>query len=63
MTGERPFERDSELALVYADLNEPPPTVTDLRPELPETLDGVIATALAKAPDDRYAKMRRAERG
>ena len=30
--GERPFERESELALVYAHLNEPPPRVTDLRP-------------------------------
>ena len=54
LTGERPFGRESELALVYAHLNDPPPRVTDLRPELPETLDGVVATALAKEPDDRY---------
>jgi tRNA A-37 threonylcarbamoyl transferase component Bud32 len=54
LTGERPFERESELALVYAHLNDAPPLVTDLRPELPEALDGVIATALAKAPDDRF---------
>ena len=55
LTGERPFERESELALVYAHLNDAPPRVTDLSPELPEALDGVIATALAKEPDDRYA--------
>jgi len=55
LTGERPFERESELALVYAHLNDPPPRVTDMRPELPEGLDGVIATALAKEPDERYA--------
>lgn len=55
LTGERPFGRDTELALVYAHLNEPPPRVTDLRPELPEALDDVVATALAKEPDDRYA--------
>ena len=55
LTGERPFERESELSLVYAHLNEPPPRVTDMRPELPETLDGVVATALAKEPDDRFA--------
>ena len=54
LTGERPFERESELALVYAHLNDTPPRVTDLRPELPDALDGVIATALAKAPDDRF---------
>ena len=55
LTGERPFERDSELALIYAHLNDAPPRVTDSRPELPEGLDGVIASALAKEPDERYA--------
>ena len=55
LTGERPFERDSELALVYAHLNDPPPRATDLSLELPQALDGVIATALAKEPEDRYA--------
>ena len=55
LTGERPFERETELALVYAHLNDPPPRVTDLRPELPEALDGVVATALAKEPDEGFA--------
>ena len=54
LTGERPFERETELALVYAHLNETPPLVTRLRAELPEAVDGVIATALAKEPDERY---------
>jgi len=55
LTGERPFERESELALVYAHLNDAPPRMTDLRPELPDALDGVIAIALAKEPEERYA--------
>ena len=55
LTGERPFERESELALVYAHLNDAPPRVTDVRPELPESLDDVIVTALAKQPEDRFA--------
>ena len=55
LTGERPFERESELALVYAHLNDPPPRLTDLRPELPEALDGVVTTALAKEAEERYA--------
>ncbi len=54
LTGERPFERESELALVYAHLNDAPPRVTNLSPELPETLDDVVAAALAKEPDERY---------
>ena len=55
LTGERPFERESELALIYAHLNDTPPPVTDLNPELPEALAAVVATALAKAPEDRHA--------
>ena len=63
LAGERPFERESELAVVFAHLNEPPPRLTELRPELPAAWDGVIARALAKEPDDRYAGVRRARRG
>ncbi|HKD32199.1 MAG TPA: ABC transporter substrate-binding protein [Gaiellaceae bacterium] len=55
LAGARPFDRESELSVVFAHLNEQPPRVSDLRPELPEAFDGVFATALAKSPDDRYA--------
>jgi ABC-type transport system substrate-binding protein/DNA-binding beta-propeller fold protein YncE/predicted Ser/Thr protein kinase len=54
LTGAPPFERESELAVVFAHLNEPPPRATDLRPELPEAFDAVFATALAKSPENRY---------
>jgi ABC-type transport system substrate-binding protein len=55
LAGARPFDRESELSVVYAHLNEPPPRITDLRPELPDAFDHVFATTLAKSPDDRYA--------
>jgi hypothetical protein len=55
LTGEAPFERESELGVVYAHLNEPPPKVSDLRPELPEAFDEVVARALAKQPAHRYS--------
>ena len=32
LTGERPFERETELAVVFAHLNEPPPRLTDCGP-------------------------------
>jgi serine/threonine-protein kinase len=54
LTGCRPFDHDSELAVVFAHLNEPPPRVTELRPDLPGAFDEVVATALAKKPGDRY---------
>src|SRR5437763_6970481 len=55
LTGERPFERDSELSVVFAHLNDPPPQITALSPELPTAFDDVVATALAKSPDERYS--------
>jgi tRNA A-37 threonylcarbamoyl transferase component Bud32 len=55
LAGERPFNRESELAVVFAHLNEPPPRLSDLRPELPDAFDDVFATALAKSPDNRYS--------
>ena len=55
LAGERPFERETELAVVFAHLNEPPPRLTESRPELPAAWDRVVAHALAKEPDARYA--------
>jgi predicted Ser/Thr protein kinase len=55
LAGARPFERESELSVVFSHLNEPPPRLSDLRPELPDAFDGVFATALAKSPDARYS--------
>ena len=55
LAGERPFDRDSELAVVFAHLNEPPPRISDLRPELPDAFDGFFASALAKSPDERFS--------
>jgi ABC-type transport system substrate-binding protein len=55
LTGEPPFDRDSELAVLYAHLNEPPPRPSTLRAELPAALDDVVAVALAKDPAERPA--------
>ena len=54
ITGSRPYPRDSEVAVLYAHLREPPPKPSEIRPELPPAFDDVIATAMAKSPDDRY---------
>jgi serine/threonine-protein kinase len=49
-----PFRRDSELAVLWAHVHDPPPHIRDHRPDLPTALDDVIDRALAKAPGDRY---------
>jgi hypothetical protein len=55
LTAAPAYEKDSEVAMMYAHLLEPPPKVTDKRPDLPTTVDETIAKAAAKSKDDRYA--------
>ena len=54
LTGLVPFAKDEDVAVIYAHLNEPPPRATAASPDLPEALDAVVATALAKDRDLRY---------
>ena len=55
LTGAPPFRRDEAMAVMYAQLSQPPPQLTSRRPDLPAAADGVLAKALAKSPADRYA--------
>ena len=55
LTGRVPFPRNSELAKMYAHLNEPAPAASPLAAGIPAGLDVVIGTAMAKAPEERYA--------
>jgi serine/threonine-protein kinase len=50
-----PFPRDNDMAVLYAHLHEPPPKLSERRPGLPEGLDAVVAKAMDKSPDRRFA--------
>ena len=54
LTGRTPYDRDSDVAKIYAHLNDPPPSVVETVPDAPPGLDAVIGRALAKDADDRY---------
>jgi serine/threonine-protein kinase len=54
LTATIPFERDTQAAMMYAHLTEPPPRPSARRPDLPAAADGVVARAMAKRRDDRY---------
>jgi hypothetical protein len=56
LIGQPPYRRDTEFAVLNAHLNEPPPAISMLRPDLPRGIDGVIATAMAKHRDARYSR-------
>ncbi len=53
LTGTVPYLRDTDAATMYAHIVEPPPSVRERRPELPAALDDVLATGMAKDPDER----------
>jgi ABC-type transport system substrate-binding protein len=55
LAGTAPFDRESELSVLFAHLNDPPPRVTAAAPDLPAAFDSVFEAALAKSPDQRYS--------
>ncbi|KUN19934.1 serine/threonine protein kinase [Streptomyces antibioticus] len=54
LAGRPPFRRDDDMALLWAHQYDEPPPLTEARPDLPPAADTVLATSLAKSPDDRY---------
>ncbi len=54
LTGRLPFEATTAHILMHKHLNEPPPPVHTLRPDLPEALSPAVERALAKLPAERY---------
>jgi serine/threonine-protein kinase len=54
LTGQPPFRRNENIALMWAQLSESPPSLRERRPELPEAIDRVISRALAKSPAERF---------
>ncbi len=55
LTGQLPFHRDDDAAVLWAHLVAMPPPVSGLRPDLPPELNAITARAMAKLPQDRYA--------
>lgn len=55
LTGELPHRSDSMAEMLHQITHSPAPDVRTLRPELPEALAHVVALALEKRPEVRYA--------
>lgn len=55
LTGALPHAAEPMAKLMFQIANEPAPDVRSLRPELPEALANVVALALEKRPEVRYA--------
>ena len=58
LTGRRAFEGKTRASLLGAILKDEPPPISTLQSSIPVQLDRIIATCLAKDPDDRYQTAR-----
>ena len=57
LTAQMPFPGEPETALFNRILNDPPPPLGQLRPDLSSGLVRIIETALAKNPDQRFVDL------
>jgi len=54
-SGRVPFSGNNYLSVISQVLNEDPPPLSEIRPELTEEFDAIVRRAMAKDRDDRYA--------
>ena len=54
LTGSTPFRSDTPARMMYKHLNDAPPPITNLRADVPPSLDAVIQKAMAKDRAYRY---------
>ena len=55
--GQLPFRGDHDQAVVYSILNKKPRPITELRSEIPMSIEQVVDKALEKNPDERYQQI------
>jgi Protein kinase domain/WD domain, G-beta repeat len=55
LTGGLPFRPGQDLPVLLAHVSTPAPSLTAQRPDLPDAVDQVMARAMAKGPEERYA--------
>ena len=55
LSGELPFTGETPMEVVLKQIKQAPPRVREIRPEIPPSIDEVVARALAKDPKERFA--------
>jgi hypothetical protein len=54
LTGKLPFEREADVAKLYAHINDQPPAPSSVAEGVPPQLDAVVGRALEKNPEERF---------
>ncbi len=57
LTGKKPFEAKSAMALMYKHCNSPPPSLQTAVPDCPQMLSDAVMRMLAKEPEERWPKL------
>ena len=57
VTGRRPFQADTPLAVLFKQASEPLPRPSQFIPSLPDDVEKILLKALTKRPEDRYQGM------
>jgi serine/threonine-protein kinase len=57
LTGELPFQAETQVGVAMKHVNDAVPNVQDRRPEVSSALAAVLERAVAKKPEDRYPNM------
>jgi serine/threonine-protein kinase len=55
LTGEVPYPRARDVDKLMAHIAEPPPVISESHPAVPTALDEVVARAMDKSPEGRFA--------
>ena len=58
LTGVLPFDAENQFAIIHKIVGHDPAPPSTLNPEVPPAMDEVMARAIAKNPDERYATAR-----
>mgnify|MGYP001126324457 CR=1 FL=1 len=54
LTGKKAFEGENEYSIMFKIVNNDPPPILELKPELPKIFGDILKKALAKDPSQRY---------
>ncbi len=55
LVGQPPFKGENALTLIYQHLDEPPRSLKDLNPTLPDEIEEIVLRLLEKEPDNRFS--------
>jgi ligand-binding sensor domain-containing protein/tRNA A-37 threonylcarbamoyl transferase component Bud32 len=57
LVGRVPFEAETPMAVIFKQIQDPPPPLSVVRPDLPPEIEPVLLRALSKSPEYRFGSM------